>query len=108
MVNQQNMRIRFTDFLRTDKEEIGLYVVQEAEASEFTIHLTNAESKEIISIKKTKDNWDILTHCIPVWIKQLKPMIATAIEYHWFVELFMKSGSGEKSRRPGPTKFPGR
>ena len=100
------MRIRFTDFLVRDKEEIGLYIVQETDATEFTIYLTTAESKEVVSIKKTRHNWDILTHGIPTWINDLKPMIVTAIEYHWFVELFMKSDSGLKRRRSRATKFP--
>jgi hypothetical protein len=57
-------------FLVRDKEEIGLYIVQETDATEFTIYLTTAESKEVVSIKKTRHNWDILTHGIPTWINK--------------------------------------
>ena len=79
------MRIRFTEFLKKDQEDISLYVIQESNGSDYTVHVSNGDRKEIILFEKMGNRWNMLAQNLPDWVKALKPIIVRTIEYHLFV-----------------------
>ena len=81
------MRIRFTEFFRKDKEEISLYVIQETNGRDYTVHVRNGEKKEIMFFEKTGNRWNMLARNIPEWVQVLKPLIVRTIEYRMLLEV---------------------
>jgi len=81
------MRIRFTEFFRKDQEEISLYVIQETNGWDYTVHVRSGERKEVIFFEKLGNRWNMLATNLPEWVKILMPTIVRAIEYQTFLEV---------------------
>jgi hypothetical protein len=79
------MLIRFTEFFKKDQEEISLYIIQESDTSNYTVHISNGNKREILLFKKMWNRWSILTRDIPQWVEPFKLTIVRTIEYRLFM-----------------------
>ena len=84
-----SMRIRFTEFFRKDQQEISLYVIQETNGRDYTVHVQNGERKQIVFFEKMGNRWNMFANHLPEWVRALEPTIVRTIEYRIIVGIEM-------------------
>lgn len=77
------MILRFTEFIKLNQKELGLYIVQETSelnSIRFTIHIKNEENVIFGLYKELGKQWKMVSQNIPPWVNELSPFLTEAIE----------------------------
>jgi len=94
IVEMMSMALRFTEFVKLDGKEIGLYIMQEPELLCFKILIFTSLEKVIIGFKNEEDTWCIKPLGYPPWIDRLVPGIRSTINQQLLNELNRAGVSG--------------
>jgi hypothetical protein len=83
------MAIGFTEFLKYESKDVGLYTIQVNNVLEelcFRIYLRLEDVTVLISCKLVSGIWKILPQDIPTWVNELKPEFTLSIEIRMSVK----------------------